>query len=171
MTTYSTDSEILDIVDEQDTVIGAATRKEIHDKGLLHRAVHIFVFDGIGDVYVQRRAANKDRFPNRLGSSASGHVDPGESYLESAVRELEEELGKRADLEEVLRLSEFEVTDNEHVVLFTAISRLAPIPNREEVAWGGFMTGERLSHLMETGPEDFVPAFVRLWKEYLRVTA
>jgi isopentenyl-diphosphate delta-isomerase type 1 len=171
MNTYSTDAEILEVVDERDTVVGSATRRAIHEKGLLHRAVHIFVFNSAGDLYVQRRAPNKDRFPNRLASSASGHVDPGETYLESAVRELEEELGIRAELEEVLRLSEFEVTDNEHVVLFTTVSDSNPIPNPEEITWGAFMTGERLSQLMERNPDDFVPAFVRLWKEFLRVTA
>ncbi|MEI8183295.1 MAG: NUDIX domain-containing protein [Desulfomonile sp.] len=78
--TYSTDSEILETVGAADRVTGQATRREIHDKGLLHRAVHIFVFNSSGEIFVQRRAGHKDRHPLKLDSSAAGHVDPGESY-------------------------------------------------------------------------------------------
>lgn len=168
---HSTDDEILEIVDSDDRVIGRATRGEIHRKGVMHRAVHIFVFNSDGEIYIQRRSALKDRHPLKLDSSAAGHVDPGESYEQTAVRELEEELGITAQVEQVLRVAACEQTDNEHVMLFTVETGLEPVPNPEEVQWGGFMPPEKLSALMQENPDDFVPAFILLWNEFLRKIA
>jgi 16S rRNA (adenine1518-N6/adenine1519-N6)-dimethyltransferase len=162
----STDNEILEVVDADDNVIGRATRSEIHQRGLTHRAVHIFLFNSAGDIYVQRRSAIKDRFPRRLDSSAAGHVDPGESYEQSARRELKEELGIEADLEEVLRLRASEISDNEHVVLYRALSDLDPSLDPEEIQWGGFMARDTLTELMAERPDEFVPVFIHLWNEY-----
>lgn len=166
MPTHSTDNEPLDVVDGEDRVIGRATRAEIHAKGLLHRAVHIFVFNTKGEIYVQRRSPHKDRFPSVLDSSAAGHVEPDESYETAALRELDEELGVEAPVKEVLKVSACPVTDNEHVVLYTAVTDAKPIPNPEEVEWGGFMTLDELTTAMDRNPDDFVPAFVHLWREY-----
>lgn len=157
-------------MDAGDRVLGLATRAEIHRKGLMHRAVHIFVFNPAGEIYVQRRSALKDRHPLKLDSSAAGHVDPGESYQRAAVRELDEELSFREPLEEVLRIPACLDTDNEHVVLYRAFTRESPIPNAYEIHSGYFMGPESLTNLMEEDPGDFVPAFVLLWKQYLGKT-
>ena len=167
---HSTDDEILEIVDSDDRVIGRATRGEIHHKNLMHRAVHIFVFNFDGEIYVQRRSALKDRHSLKLDSSAAGHVDPGESYEQTASRELQEELGITAQVEQVLRVRACEQTDNEHVMLFQVETDLAPVPSPEEVQWGGFMAPEKLSSLMKENPDDFVPAFILLWNKFLRKT-
>ena len=85
--------EIFDIVDEQDRVIGNAGRREIHRRRLRHRAVHLFLFDNTGRLYIQKRASTKGSFPGRFDSSASGHVDSGESYDAAVLRETREEIG------------------------------------------------------------------------------
>jgi isopentenyl-diphosphate delta-isomerase len=166
---HSTDNEILEVVDTADNVIGLATRAEIHQRGLIHRAVHIFLFNSAGEIYVQRRSASKDRFPERLDSSTAGHVDPGESYEQCARRELGEELGIDADIEEVLREPASEITDNEHVVLYHAWSDLDPSPEPEEIQWGGFLAPDALTALMTEQPDDFVPVFIHLWRKYQEV--
>jgi isopentenyl-diphosphate delta-isomerase type 1 len=165
---YSTDNEILEIVDSNDKVIGTGTRSEIHRLGLSHRAVHLFVFNAPGQVYVQRRSLSKDRHPGKLDSSAAGHVDPGETYKETAVRELREELGIEAEVTEILKVAACEQTDNEHVVLFSVQTDSGPVPNIEEIQWGGFMSCERVFELMDQSPEDFVPAFILLWRKFSR---
>ena len=165
---YSTDNEILEIVDAEDKVIGTATRAEIHRKRLMHRAVHVFVCNDRDEIYVQRRSASKDKHPLKLDSSAAGHVDPGETYEETAIRELHEELGIEAEVQEILRVRASETTDNEHVVLFRVVTPQEPIPNPEEIVWGAFMSRAGLSQLLEEDPDDFVPAFSLLWKEFLR---
>ena len=85
--------EIFDIVDERDVVVGREFRREIHRRGLLHRAIHIFWLRSDGQLCLQRRSYAKDNCPGLLSSSCAGHVDSGEDYLRAAVRELHEELG------------------------------------------------------------------------------
>ncbi len=92
--------ELLPVVDENDEVQGIRRRGDIHSLGLLHRAVHVLVFDAKGRLYLQRRSANKDTHPGKWTTSASGHVDPEENYAEAAARELQEELDLSLALEE-----------------------------------------------------------------------
>ncbi len=165
----NTDQEILDIVDEKDNVTGAAIRAEIHSKGLIHRAVHIFLFNGQGSVYVQRRSQSKDRFPKKLDSSAAGHVDSGESYEHAASRELKEELGIEGQPTRVLKIPASEITDNEHVVLYSITSDQIPTPNPEEITHGEFVSPEDLTSDMEARPFDYVPAFMSLWKMFMEL--
>src|SRR4051812_18180622 len=91
--------EIFDVVDEDDRVIGQAPRSEVHARGLLHRAASVFVFNRDGQLLLQKRSATKDEFPGCWTSSASGHLSAGESYDESAPREMREEIGIDAPLE------------------------------------------------------------------------
>lgn len=164
-----TEDEVLEVVDAKDNVVGRATRAEVHETGLFHRAVHVFLFNPAGEVYVQRRSMSKDRFPGFLDSSAAGHVDPGESYHGAAVRELQEELAVDAEIEEVFRVPASEITDNEHVVVYRAVSGREPVPDPDEVQWGGFVTPESLTAWMNYTPGHFVPGYIFFWKEYLRV--
>ncbi len=167
MTTYhTTDNEILEIVDYDDHVVGTATRREIHERGFFHRAVHIFVFNTHGEIFIQRRSAAKDRHPMKLDSSAAGHVDPGESYETTARRELEEELGIDAQVKRVLAIKAQALTDNEHVVLFSTVTDQPAVLNQEEIVWGEFMTPARVAELLNANPADFVPAFVLLWHAF-----
>ena len=85
--------EIFDVVDERDVVVGREFRREIHRRGLLHRAIHIFWLRPDGQLCLQRRSYAKDNCPGLLSSSCAGHVDSGEDYLHAAARELCEELG------------------------------------------------------------------------------
>src|SRR5271156_2765821 len=85
--------EIFDVVNDQDEVIGQRSRGEVHRLGLKHRAVHVLVFNGRGEVFLQKRSMQKDTFPGAWDSSASGHLDSGEDYDACAARELREELG------------------------------------------------------------------------------
>lgn len=85
--------EVFDVVDERDVVVGRESRREIHRRGLLHRAVHIFWLRADGRLGLQRRSYAKDNCPGLLSSSCAGHVDAGEDYPVAAVRELHEELG------------------------------------------------------------------------------
>jgi isopentenyl-diphosphate delta-isomerase type 1 len=86
--------EWLEVVDEENRVIGLRRRKEIHgDPSLRHRAVHVAVFDRNGQLYLQKRSQKKRIQPGKWDTSVGGHVDPGESYEQAARRELCEELG------------------------------------------------------------------------------
>jgi len=86
--------EYLDIVTEDNQIIDKALRKECHgNPRLIHRAAHILVFNSGGQLLLQKRSMNKDIQPGKWDTSVGGHVAAGESYLNAASRELEEELG------------------------------------------------------------------------------
>jgi len=89
--------EVFDVVDAADRVIGQASREEVHQRGLYHRAVHIFWLRPDGQLGLQRRSFAKDSCPGQLSSACAGHVDAGEDYRAAAVRELGEELGIRVE--------------------------------------------------------------------------
>lgn len=90
-----TDSkEQLEIVNKEGAVIGLALRSEIHgNPSLIHRVVHVLVFNKKGELLLQKRSNNKDVAPGKWDTSVGGHVNPGEDSLEAARREMEEELG------------------------------------------------------------------------------
>lgn len=86
--------ELFDIVDDDDRVIGTAPRSACHgNPALVHRAVHVLVVNGAGDLLLQKRSAHKDIQPGKWDTSVGGHLAPGESYRAAAVREMGEELG------------------------------------------------------------------------------
>ncbi len=86
-------TETVSIVDSSDAVIGALPRDEMRRRGLIYRVTHILVFNAAGEILVQRRTECKDIYPGLLDLAAGGVVRAGESYADSAARELAEELG------------------------------------------------------------------------------
>jgi len=124
MTNELASRELLDVVDADDRVTGVKTRGEIHAQGLMHRAVHILVFNSGGELFIQKRSMSKDNNPGLWDSSAAGHVDSGEDYGDCAIRELGEELGIRvaAPLEQLFRLAASRITDMEHCVVYRYVS-------------------------------------------------
>ena len=86
-------SEYLDVVDEDNRIIGRETRQNIHKTGLWHRGIHILVFNGKRQLILQIRAADKDTFPLHYDLSASEHLEENETYMSAAIRGLQEELG------------------------------------------------------------------------------
>jgi 16S rRNA (adenine1518-N6/adenine1519-N6)-dimethyltransferase len=162
------DGEIFDVVDENDVPIGIATRAEVHAKNLIHRAVHVFVLNRNGDLYLQKRSRLKDMNPGVWDSSVSGHLDAGEDYLQAAVRELGEEIGITAnaeDLEHIASVKPSAETGWEHIHVFLTrhsgavnfpaaeIESMMPFPITEIKAW------------IAASPEDFSPAFRMLFRE------
>jgi isopentenyldiphosphate isomerase len=92
--TLTRENELLDIVDAQGCIIGAAPRKCAHgDNRLLHRVVHVLVFDAKNRLLLQKRSMAKRVAPGRWDTSVGGHVDCGESIETAMLREMREELG------------------------------------------------------------------------------
>lgn len=86
-------NEIITIVDRHNRVIGTAPRRVMRQENLIHRASYILVFNSSGEIFIQRRSMSKDIYPGYWDLAAGGVVLANESYQESAIRELEEELG------------------------------------------------------------------------------
>jgi 16S rRNA (adenine1518-N6/adenine1519-N6)-dimethyltransferase len=85
--------ELLDVVSQDDTVIARELRSVVHERGLTHRGVHVFLFTPDGQLLVQQRSRHRDTAPLALDCSVSEHVKSGEDFPLAALRGLEEELG------------------------------------------------------------------------------
>lgn len=159
------EDELFDVVDAHDAVLRQATRREVHEQGLMHRAVHILVFNKNRDCLLQKRSLYKDKHPGVWDSSAAGHLDAGEDYESAARRELQEELGiEGVRLIPLGKLEPSAQTGWEHVALFAArydgrvhfpaaeISGVMPFPAALVDAW------------LTRRPQDFASSFVRCWQ-------
>ena len=138
--------EIFDVVNERDEVIGRAPRREVHARDLLHRAIHVLVFNARGEVFLQKRSLTKDTSPGLWDSSTSGHVDAGEDYDACAVRELREEIGLvvAACPERFMRIAACAETGWEFVWVYQCAERRAVhVASRGDRARGLVCAGAR----------------------------
>ncbi|MES2572573.1 MAG: NUDIX domain-containing protein, partial [Verrucomicrobiota bacterium] len=158
--------EIFDVVDENDVVRHQASRHEVHLNHWRHRAVHIFVFDEHGQLFLQKRSKWKDKFPQTWDSSAAGHVNAGQEYDETARREIEEELGVSAELEPIGSLPAGPGTGWEFVRLYRARHDGPFTLNPAEIESGAFFSLEQIDRWIAARPRDFAPGFLECWKAF-----
>ncbi|RJQ52358.1 MAG: NUDIX domain-containing protein [Nitrospiraceae bacterium] len=86
--------ELLEVVNEKGEVIKTLPRSVIHgDPSLMHKVVHVLVFNDRDELLLQKRSRNKDVAPGKWDTSVGGHVDAGETTGAALQREMEEELG------------------------------------------------------------------------------
>ena len=158
--------ELLPVVNEQDEEIGTEKRRIIHERKLLHRAVHVLLFNLEGKVYLQRRSMKKDSAPGKWDSSSSGHVDPGESYAEACVREIAEELNLNPvlSLRELGKISACPETGMEFTMVYTGVIDREPTPNPHEIMDGQWIDPERLDEWIVSEPDDFASCFRVVWR-------
>jgi isopentenyldiphosphate isomerase len=149
--------EWVDIVDEQDRVVGQALRGEATARRLTHRCAFIRVLDEHGRLFVHRRAPTKLVFPSYYDMFVGGVVAAGESYDEAARREAAEELGV-ADLPAPTYLFKFLYESPRHA-WWSAVYELrygGPVhPQAEEIVWHAFLTEDELEARLAEWP--FVP--------------
>jgi len=91
--------ELLDIVDENDNVIGQDTKENKFSKGLISRTAVCFLKDGKNKLIIVKRSPTKKSFPNRYDLSVCGNVRSGETYEHAIKREINEELGIDCNVE------------------------------------------------------------------------
>jgi isopentenyldiphosphate isomerase len=159
------DSEQIDIVDENNNVIGTTDAATAHEKKLMHRIVGVFVFDTDGSLYVQ--TGNKY---GKYDLAVGGHVGKGESYDSAAQREMLEEIGLNVPIKP---LSTF-LPENARLNHFWAIyEATAPTGwefiETEEVKALEKMKVSDIVVAMDTDPEKFTHGFVNAMREFVRI--
>ncbi len=132
--------EFLDVVDENDNVIGKASRIACHvNNSLIHRSVVVLLYDSNNQVFLTKRKENKTEYPGALDSSAAGHARSGESYEQSAERELQEELGvSGVEIKKIGKFNCFTASEREIVCVFAC--KFDGEPRPKEAASGRFYT-------------------------------
>ena len=156
--------EIFDVVDDEDKLLRTASRHTAHREKLMHRAVHIFVFNKRGELFLQRRSRWKDMHPRRWDSSAAGHVNSGDNYDDTAPRELEEELGIKAEVELIGGITARPETGWEHVRLYSARHDGPFNLEPAEIETGGFFTVDQIKRWVEARPQDFANGFLECFR-------
>ena len=161
-------TESLDAVDENDTVIDTLPRRQIHAGKHLHRAVHVFVRNKAGEIYLQFRSHLKDTHGLKWDSSASGHVDPGESYHDCAVREMWEEIWvePKGEIVRIARIDASEATDLEFIEVFLAEAKGRIRIHGKEVDSGRWFAPEFIEEWIERRPQDFATGFITCFREW-----
>lgn len=156
-------AEMFEIVDEQDRVIGQAPRSRCHgDPSLIHRVAHVLVFNRQGDLLLQKRSEDKDIQPGRWDTSVGGHLAPGETYLEAALREMEEELGIRGIPLEFLYSSRIRNrVESENVGTFLGRFDGEVVFPPEEIQEVRFWQAREIERAL--GTEVFTPNFEEEW--------
>jgi len=161
--------EIFDVVNANDEVIGRDTRSRVHALGLMHRAVHVLVFNSRGEIFLQKRSMNKDRMPGRWDSSASGHLNAGEEYDACAVRELREEIGLTPAVApaRLFKLPASPDTDQEHVWVYRCEAEGPFHLDQDEIERGHWFSPEEVTRWTREQPDDFAAGFVAIWNRCL----
>lgn len=160
MTDVEAEEELLEEIDASGRVLGLRPRREFHgNPELRHRAVHVVVWNRNGALFLQKRSLRKRIQPGKWDTSVGGHVDPGESYEQAAVREVEEELGIiGVELEHLHDYVWQTEVETEHVRTFEATHegpfRLHP----EEIDDGRFFSAAELRTGADSG--TFTPNLV-----------
>ena len=152
-------TEIFPLVDEEGVVIGKATREECHNGNFwLHPVVHLHVFNSNFQVYLQKRALNKDIQPGKWDTSVGGHVGCDETVEEALRREAFEELGiqdfKTLYFGKYTYLSEreFELVNSFYTFFDGDI-----LPDPGEISEGRFWDASEIRHNL--GINVFTPNF------------
>lgn len=144
-------------------------RSDVHRLGLWHRTVHIWLFDSAGNILFQLRAHDKENNPNLYDTSCAGHISAGENSLNSAVREIEEELGLKKCAEDLTYMFESShesslnggaYLDNEFYDVYRAsiseAEKLKLKPQPHEVDAFKFFSVEEFRKELLEHPEHFV---------------
>ena len=157
--------EIFDVVDENDRVIGQRPRTEVHRLHLLHRATHVLVFNGAGELFLQKRSMTKDSSPGLWDSSVSGHLDQGESYDACARREFREELGADTPpLERLFKVAASPETDYEFAWIYRCGYEGPMQLQAEEIDEGRWFSPPQIDAWISARPEELTTTFRVIWE-------
>ena len=152
--------ELLDIVDENNNLTDRVEDKDIvHEQGLWHREVSIWVMNEKGEVLLQKRAATKRLRPNKW-AMCGGHVGTGENEEVAAKRELFEEMGLKASSLELLFIDKTDISDNRRFSYMYFWKTNAKIEDctiqYDELSEIKYITIAELERIVKDEDEDYV---------------
>lgn len=162
--------EILDIVDDNDTVIGQATYEEVHAKKLTHHVAIGFLFNEKNEILLQLRSKNKSAYPSYWSISMGGHIHTGESYETAIARETEEEVGVKALPSDFVFKGKGTEREHAGAKVFWHLFELhydGPIEEQtEEVDAVQFADFATIRNMLDANTEKLHPIMVNALKEF-----
>ena len=165
------------LVDQNDKVLGEMEKLEAHVKGLLHRAISVFIINSKGEWLIHQRALNKYHSNGLWTNTCCSHPYPEEASIDAANRRLMEEMGMQASLQEIFAFTYKEELDNqltEHELdrVFIGFSNEIPKPNADEVFNWKYIDFKDLKKDVKNNPENYTVWFKKIYErveEHLNV--
>ncbi len=160
------------LVNEQDEVVGEMPKMEAHEKGVLHRAFSVFIFNDKGHMMLQRRADDKYHSPGLWSNTCCSHPRLNESNVEAGERRLQEEMGFTVSLTPAFSFiyrAEFGNGLIEHELDHVLIGNYNEEPkvNPDEVGAWDWVEVNKLVKDMKVNPNNYTFWFNNLMTEYL----
>ena len=152
------------LVDKDDQEIGEMNKLEAHQKGVLHRAISVLIFNTKGEWLLQKRASSKYHSPSLWTNTCCSHPVPGETSDKAAHRRLNEEMGMTVDLKFVFNFTYKTAFSNgliEHELdhVYLGISDELPILNKEEADDYEYVNQEKLLENVHLSPSAYTEWF------------
>jgi len=152
------------LVDEKDREIGKMEKLEAHQKGLLHRAISVFIFNENKEMLLQKRAMTKYHSPGLWTNTCCSHPRVGETALAAASRRLFEEMGIKTELQfktTFMYRSEFDngLIEHEFDHVFTGTYNAMPQINPDEVDSFCWMSKDEIKKEISLNPEAYTTWF------------
>ena len=166
----SNDAELLILVDAKDNETGTLDKAACHDgDGILHRAFSLFIFNAVGDLLVQRRAANKRLWPGFWSNSCCSHPRAGESMDLAVQRRCQEELGFVVPLTYLYKFeysANYEKLGAEHELcsVYTGTYLEEPRINTTEISEYRWLPRAQISGELEDNASAYTPWFKLEWQ-------
>jgi isopentenyl-diphosphate Delta-isomerase len=152
------------LVNQKDEAVGTMEKMEVHQKGLLHRAFSVFIFDRKGRMLLQQRAAEKYHGACLWTNACCSHPVPGEPVEEAAGRRLKEELGFGTSLHKIFSFTyhahvENNLIEHEYDHVFAGEYEGEINPDKNEVSDFHYVEMSRIREEMQVEPQKFTSWF------------
>ncbi|EGD33240.1 MULTISPECIES: isopentenyl-diphosphate Delta-isomerase [unclassified Capnocytophaga] len=163
--------EYVILVDDADRPIGLMEKMEAHEKGLLHRAFSVFVFNSKKEILLQQRAFSKYHSPGLWTNTCCSHPREGETNIQAGERRLWEEMGLRIPLKELFSFiykADFDngLTEHEYDYVLVGCSDDIPVVNPKEVASWKWLPLEAIKEGIAQSPQQYTAWFKIIFDKF-----
>lgn len=156
--------EFVVLVDAADNAVGVMEKMEAHRKGLLHRAISVFIFNSSGELLIHKRADGKYHSAGLWTNACCSHPRDNEHPQDAAARRLREEMGMECGLQPLFTFVyraelDHDLTEHELDHVFIGITDAAPQPDAEEVSEWKYISMQQVREELRTAPETYTEWF------------
>ena len=160
------------LVDRDDNVIGSMEKLEAHQKGLLHRAFSIFVFNSNNELLIHKRAMGKYHSEGLWTNTCCSHPMPGESIIDAAHRRLNQEMGFDCEMQSIFSFIYYVSLENElveHELDHVLVGRFdgKPILNTEEASEFKWESLEKIINDIKSKPDEYTYWFKLIMENHI----
>jgi len=160
------------LVDVYDNEIGVMEKMEAHEKGVLHRAFSVFIFNSEGEILLQKRSSEKYHSGGLWSNTCCSHPRVGEGLDSATSRRLMEEMGMSTALFPIFSFQyksnlDHDMIENELDHVFIGYSNDIPVPNKDEVETYCYMSPDLLALGFEKHPDEYTTWLKICFKELM----